>query len=219
LAFIFGKQFELSQLKEINPLENHSRASVPILCIDDEGLEYEEIIRNHGFNIRVFKDIEDIKAVKEYPIVICDIQGVGKSFGSKYEGAHIIQEIKKHYPEKIVIAHTGQKHDARYNKFFEMSDFTLPKDIDSDEWIDNLDNTIKKVVDPIEQWKRMRDYLYKNDVTTKQVYLLEMEYIDSILSKDKSKFAKRKTTLGLSADVRGVLQGFVASLIFKLVIG
>ncbi len=216
---ILRKEYALSQLSDITALKGLERSVVPILCIDDEGLEYEQIIRTHGFNIRVLNDIQDIKAVKEYPVVICDIQGIGKSFASKYQGAHIIEEIKRHYPEKIVIAHTGQKHDARYNKFFLMADLMLPKDIDSDEWIDNLDSIIRKVIDPIEQWKRMRDYLYKQDISTRNVYLLELDYIKSILTKNKSTLANSKTLKALNPDVRGVIQGFVASLIFKMVIG
>ena len=90
--FIIGKTRDLSELKTISNTGSIDRSSVSILCIDDQGLEYENIIRNHGFNIRVLKDIEDIKAVTEYPVVICDIKGVGKAFGSRFEGGHIIKQ-------------------------------------------------------------------------------------------------------------------------------
>lgn len=213
------KVYNLSVLNTINPLENKGRAAVPILCIDDDGLPYEEILRTHDFNIRVLKDIEDIKATSDYPVVICDIKGVGKKFGSQFEGGHIIEEIKKNYPDKVVIAYSGQQFDARYNKFFSMSDFVLTKDIDSDVWVSILDETISKVASPIEQWKRIRDYLYFHEVSTRKVFELEQEYIKAIINKDKSKFGTTKTLEGLSSDVRSVLNGFVASLIFKLIIG
>ncbi len=219
MLFMLWKKYELSLLKDSIALRVVDRSSVPILCIDDEGLEYEEILRTHDFNIKVLKDIEDIKAVKEYPIVICDIQGVGKSFGSKYQGAHIIEEIKKQYPHKIVIANTGQKHDVRYNKYFIMADYTIPKDIDSDQWVENLDNAIKKVASPVEQWKRMRDFLFENDVTTRQVYLLEMDYVKSILSKNQKTLLESQVLASINSNAKAVMQGFAASFIFKLVVG
>jgi len=217
--FFFWKVMELSELQDVTPLLDNYRSSISLLCIDDQGLEYEEILRKHDFNIKVIKDIHDIKAVSDYPIVICDIKGVGKTFGSQYEGGHVIEEIKKNYPEKVLIAYTGHQFDARYNKFFSMCDFTLTKDVDSDTWIELLDQTIKKVISPVEQWKRIRNYLYNNGVSTKKVFELEQEYINAIISKDKNKFGTQKTIHGLSPNVQSVINGFISSILFKLLIG
>ena len=216
---IFRKEYELSELNGIEEAGGRDRGKVPILCIDDDGLEYEGIIRHHDFNIRVVPDINDIKAVSEYPIVICDIQGVGKAFKSQFQGAHIIEEIKKQYPNKVVIAYTGQKHDARYNKYFLMADAMYSKDMDSDQWVENLDQAVRKVVDPVAQWKRMREYLFSKDVPTRSVYLLELDYIESVLKKDKNILAKSKVLKAVSPDVRGVMQGVVASLLFNMMVG
>jgi hypothetical protein len=213
------KTRDLSVLNAAVQTSQIERSSVSILCIDDQGLEYENIIRNHNFNIRVLNDIEDLKAVSDYPVIICDIKGVGTKFGSKYEGGHIIEEIKSRYPEKVVIAYTGQQFDATYNKFFSLADFTLTKDVDSDTWVSILDETIRKVVSPIEQWKRMRAFLIERDVPLETIFLLEQEFIDAVLSKDKSKFAKGSTLKNVTADIRGVIQGFVASILFKMVFG
>lgn len=216
---ILRRHYELNDIKGIKDLDNNDRSKAKILCIDDEGLEYENIIRHHGFNIRVVEDINDISATSEYPIIICDIQGVGKAFNSQFEGAHIIEEIKKKYPNKIVIAFSGKSHDARYNKFFLMADAMFSKDIDSDQWVENLDEAVKKVIDPVAQWRRMRDYLFKNDVSTRNVYLLELDYIQSVLKKDKNILANSSTLKLMNADIRGVMQGFVASFLFSMVSG
>lgn len=219
MVWFFGKTHELSELDNLNRDAEFKRNAVDILCIDDQGLQYEEIIRHHGFNIRVLKDIEDIRSVADYPVVICDIKGIGKAFNSPFEGGHIIQEIKKHYPSKVVIAFSGHQFDAKYNKYFKMSDYVLSKDIDSDQWVDILDETVRKITSPTEQWKRIRQYLVDNNVSTKVIFQLEQEYISAVLEKDGSKFGKPKTLNLLSQDVRGVVQGFVASMVFKLVIG
>lgn len=217
--FILGKTLELSELNNLNTDREFKRNTVDILCIDDQGFQYEEILRHHGFSIRVIKDIEDIKAVEAYPIVICDIKGIGKSFNSPYEGGHIIQEIKKCYPSKTVVAFSGHSFDTKYNKFFKMADHVVSKDIDSDDWVNLLDEIVKQMISPIEQWKSMRQYLINQDVSTKTVFKLEQEYIEAMMKKDINKFGKEKTLGYLGSDIRGVIQGFTASLIFKWVIG
>jgi hypothetical protein len=216
---ILGKTRDLSVLKTVNNAYRPDRSSVAILCIDDQGLEYEAIIRNHGFNIRVQSDIEDIRAVSDYPVIICDIKGVGKQFGSKYEGGHIIEEIKSRYPEKVVIAYTGQLFDATYNKFFSLADFTLTKDVDSDAWVSLLDQTIQKVVSPIEQWKRMRSFLIDKEVCLKIIFQLEQQFIKAVLKRDKEIFAQPTTIGSLDSDVRAVISSFISSILFKMVFG
>ena len=78
---------------------------------------------------------------------------------------------------------------------------------------------LRKVVDPVAQWKRMREYLFSKDVPTRSVYLLELDYIESVLKKDKNILAKSKVLKAVSPDVRGVMQGFVASLLFNMMVG
>lgn len=216
---IFGKCYELDELNKVTPYQVSNRSLVPIVCIDDQGMQYDQILINHGFNLKVLTDITDIRAVSDYPVVICDIKGIGKSFGSKFEGGHIIEEIHTNYPEKILISFSGNQFDARYNKFFKLCDYVLTKDIDSDQWVSVLDETIKKVTTPIAQWKRMRAFLYEKNVSTRKVFELEQEFITAIITKDKNKFATNKTLETLSQDTRTVLTGFLSSLLFKMVIG
>ena len=100
-----------------------------------------------------------------------------------------------------------------------MADAMYSKDMDSDQWVENLDQAVRKVVDPVAQWKRMREYLFSKDVPTRSVYLLELDYIESVLKKDKNILAKSKVLKAVSPDVRGVMQGFVASLLFNMMVG
>lgn len=215
----FGNPRNLSELKsvETKPMSKQ-RSGIPVVVIDDEDFEYLELLRKHDFHIRLLNDIDDIKAVSEYAIVICDIKGVGKSFGSKFEGAHVISEVKKRYTEKILIAYTGQQFDASFNQYFQLCDFVLKKDIDSDDWIEKLDSAIQKSLDPIHQWHRMRNYLLANDVPLFTVFRLEQEYIDSLISR-KYHFPRKRTLESLSGDVKAVILNFTSSILFKLIIG
>ena len=66
-----GRPKSISDLKQqVRTLEPEKFSQVPIALIDDEPFAYLEILRNHNFNIRVYKDIEDLNLVRSYAIVL-----------------------------------------------------------------------------------------------------------------------------------------------------
>lgn len=146
-------------------LNQVDRIKIPILIIDDNDFEYLDFLKNHRFDLTYFPDIQSIESAKEYEIILCDINGVGKKFESKYEGAHIISEIHKKYPFKTIIAYTGYTHDPTYNKFFRLADFVFKKDMDGDEWLENLDLAIDSAVNPQKRWIKLREFLIQNNVS------------------------------------------------------
>ena len=214
-----GRPKNILELKTIGiPYKGTDRERIPIAVIDDEPFEYLDILRHHDFNIKTFNDITDIKAVHTYAIVLCDIKGIGKAFNSKFEGAHIISEMRKYYPAKIIIAYSGHQFDPSYNKYFQMSDFVLKKDIDSDDWIEKLDEALRIAVDPINQWYRIRDYLLSHEIPLYTLLKLEDEYVKRILN-NTSKFPSDKILTSLPQDVKTVLLNFTSSILFKILIG
>lgn len=210
------KDLNLPSLK-LNKIE---RNQIPILVIDDEDFEYLKHVKNHRFDIEYFNDIQTIESAEAYEIILCDIQGVGKKFKSKYQGAHVIQELRKKYPFKTIIAYTGYTHDPTFNRFFAMADFSVKKDIDGDEWIDKLDEAISIATDPKRKWIKMRDFLLENDVPLFDILKLEDEFVNAILNKKSiDNFPSSKLSNEISSDVRAVLQSFTASVIFKIIFG
>lgn len=198
-------------------LNTIDRIKIPILIIDDNEFEYIEHLKNHRFDITYFDDIPSIESTKEYEIILCDINGVGKKFQSKYEGAHVISEIHKKYPFKTIIAYTGHTHDPTFNRFFRLADYTYKKDIDGDEWVEKLDQAIEITTNPQKKWIKLRDYLIKNNVSLFEIVKLENEYVKDILEgKNLSNFPSNKLKKEINPDVRAVLQSFTASVIFKL---
>jgi len=115
------KDLDIPTLK----LKTIDRINIPILVIDDNEFEYLDHLKTHRFDLTYFDDIQSIESAKEYEIILCDINGVGKRFESKYEGAHVIAELHKKYPFKTIIAYTGYTHDPTFNKFFRMADFNF----------------------------------------------------------------------------------------------
>lgn len=210
------KDLDIPSLK----LKNIDRMKIPILIIDDNDFEYLQHLRNHRFDITYFPDIQSIESTKEYEIILCDINGVGKKLNSKYEGAHVISEINKKYPFKTIIAYTGHTHDPSFNRFFRLADYTFKKDIDGDEWVEKLDQAIEVTTNPQKKWTKLRDFLIKNNVTLFEIMKLENEFVKAILNGDNlSDFPSRKLKNEINPDVRAVIQSFTASIIFKLMFG
>ena len=95
------------------------RRKIDILLIDDEEFLREDSLRKNGFQITHKYDLEDIKDVAQYSVIMCDIRGVGHALGSDKEGAFLIQEIKKMYPGKQV---TNSTYNPDYNGLLSYAD-------------------------------------------------------------------------------------------------
>jgi hypothetical protein len=215
---------EPKSIKDLNKaslkLNKVDRIKVPVLVIDDNEFEYLEHLKNHRFDITYFSDIQSIESAQGYEVILCDINGVGKIFDSKYEGAHVISELYKKYPFKTIIAYTGYTHDPTYNKFFRLADYVFKKDLDGDEWVENLDNAIESAVNPQKKWLKLRDFLIKNNVSLFEIVKLENEYVNNIIAgKDLANFPSTKLNSEIDKDIRAVIQSFTASIIFKALIG
>lgn len=85
------------------------RKHVNMLVIDDNDFGPEQYLKLNGYQIHHKQDIESIKDVEPYDIILCDISGVGKKLGYEKEGAFIIREIHANYPNKRIIAYTQNK--------------------------------------------------------------------------------------------------------------
>lgn len=219
MYIIFGAPKTIQDLcglsiKTIGEMRKNTRIAI----IDDEPFSKLNILLKHDFQIKEIGDIADISAVSDYPIILCDIKGVGKSFGSVYEGGHIIEEINKYYPNKIIIAYTGERLDPTYNRFFQIADRTIKKDAEDDEWGNILDDCLKIVNDPIEQWKKIRTRLLNSNINSKNLIRLEDIYVQSILTK-KDLISNSSIVKTLSVDAKNILLNLASSFIFAYIQG
>jgi hypothetical protein len=218
MYYLFGHPKEINDLKgDLRPPIATLRDKVKIVAVDDEGFEYAEVLRRHGFNITVLNDITDISAVETYPIVISDIAGVGLSFQSPFQGAHVIAEIKKRYPNKYLIACTGQRFDASYNRFFALCDTSMSKDAESQDWVEALDEAINIYVDPVAQWRKARQDIAPH-VSPLRLMQLEDEYVRAVL-RNRRPFQDQRTLLDLPNDAKAVILGVAGNIVFKLLAG
>lgn len=217
---VWGRLYNLSDLNTTKRAFDSLtvRSKIPVLIIDDEGFTYLNELRNEKFNITSIKDIEDYNAVEAYPVVICDIKGVGHKFNKEKEGTYVVREMKKRYPFKQFAVYSA---GADY-KVESMNDLEgikrIKKDVDMDMWCTYIDEMIRLASDPIEIWKTIRNFLLNKDVPIKDVMFLEDNYVDICINSpvDMRNFPNPDKYPSLRDDVRSVVQSMVASGLLKL---
>lgn len=197
------------------------RAAIKIAVIDDQPFAPEHNLKNNQFQISTFKDVKSVKEVEEYPIVLCDLQGVGVQLAADGQGAFLIEEIKRNYPEKAVVAFTGGSAVSSISKrAFAAADDTLRKDASIDEWREILDRHIKNLSDPVYIWKQLRTRLIRADVTPIELMKLEHAYVSSIkdgATKTKNALQDVANSGDTGPHVKREVVGFLASKAFDLV--
>ena len=219
MYILVGKPKSASDLNTASyQLTKPKRSDVPIVIIDDQHVPYIEDLRYNGFNVMYINDLDQIESVKGFEIIICDIKGVGKKFKSKYEGAHVISEIRRVYPFKIIIGSTAYTLDASYNQYLSLADDIFKKDIDLDDWISHLDTAIELAINPIYKWKKISNYLQTNSIKTMDLVRLEDEYVRLIQRKIRlDSFPSKKLSNNLTDETKGIIKSFLNSLIIKLI--
>lgn len=202
--------------------EQSRRAAVSIAVIDDQPFAPQTNLQAYGYSISQIGDIKSLNEVANYPLILCDIMGVGRHFDSRLQGASLISEIKKNFPEKIVIAYTGAGLNDRAVKIAaDRSDKILKKDVDIDDWVETLDAATREAVDPFIIWNKVRARFIEMGVDTKDMLLLEDAYVEAILRRDLS-FSSVKSISGSNGvrhDARAIVNGLISSLVFKAIFG
>ena len=222
MAFLFWKRFKtISDLRTADlKLKKVRRSDVKIAIIDDVPIEIMDILKSHKFNIDLIPKIESINILGEYDIIICDIHGVGEAFSKEFQGAYLVKEIYKQYPFKIIISYTGITYDARYNEYLKHAEFSLKKDVSSEDFVEKLDAAISLIQDPVHRWNKIKNYLVENDVPTYEIALIEDDFVRRLLSnQDFNDFPKKKIQKNIDSNLRAVLQSFAANILSKILIG
>lgn len=223
LDFNFWKKYGLDDLNAIRSSVRVERTAVQIAVIDDKTFPPLEELRRHQFNITLFADIERLSILNDFDIVITDIRGVGKHLGSNLEGAHLIEEIVKQFPNKYLIAYSASRFDMTLNKYFNMCDERKKKDTDVHEWATTLDKAITDINDPIFQWEKTRQILIKQKFSSEYISKIEKAFAKSVVKRN-SKYLQREVSSDKSLSERPIVKiaiesisSFTASFISELI--
>lgn len=193
---MFGlyNKYTLKDLEEIRGKFKFERSKFKIAVVEDKVFPFLEELRRHDFNITIYDDVARINILADYDIVVSDIKGVGKLLGSKLQGAHLIEEIHKKYPNIYLIAYSASLFNPEYNKYFKLCDETKKKGIDVNEWVATLDLAIKNFSDPIYQWEKSRTVLLQNNVSIDVVSKIEKVYAKAIIKGNSKLISKQIST-------------------------
>ncbi|MCF7223699.1 response regulator [Marilutibacter chinensis] len=213
MFFRIGKPTPLKDMAQSLHLHGSGREGQKILVVDDQPFVLKEILASHGFSITYTKDIQSTSLTASYPIIICDIKGVGAHLGGKHEGAHLFREIRRAYPEKYIIAFTGYRYDPTYNEYFKYADISLKKDTDSEAWVNVLDNAVGVMADPTRRWLRLRQYLLEHaNMELWDVLMLEQGFISSIQQRNESKILNSMVDIQVSPQTSELIKAFATAI-------
>ena len=165
-------------LKEISL--SKMKREVDILIIDDEEFPLLDDLKRHEFNIEYKNDITALKDTEPYPVILCDIHGVGKLLGSDKEGAYLVHCIKEKYPSKIVISYTADTMSTDIQKYLHSADNVVSKGTSIEDWASILNNAVRDIANPVNVWKKMQNEMFQANIATRKIAALESMYVKAI---------------------------------------
>lgn len=198
MYFQIGTPLPLSAI-DTTPSLDRLKRDISIAIVDDEVFRYMNELRAHDYQAtELGADISSVKQVEAYSVIACDIRGVAPKFGSRQEGAHLISEIRKTYPDKYLIAYTGSNFDPSINKKLAAADSAINKDVSFDFWHTELERALAAVGNPKERWLRFRKSLMLDGIDGWKIANIEQAFIKAVKTGKSVNFDPNKVSRGLS---------------------
>lgn len=195
-----------------------AKSRVEIAVLDDNPFAPREALLVHKFRVvELGPDIRSLDQVSTYPIIVCDVGGVGKAFGSQLEGAHLVTEIRKAYPDKFLMAYTGMTYSLAITNALTAADKRMEKDASVEAWVQTLEAGINEVMNPRSRWVRLRRALLERGVELFEVLKLEQAFIKSVQRRQPDFLANEARSLGISQEVKDLVIKFSATAVASLV--
>ena len=166
------------------------RERVKILLVDDEEYEIIDILKTRGYDIYYKSDINYLIETEPFDIILLDIKGIAKMFGSPKQGFGFAINVKNKYPQKVVVSFSGTS-DIRINEELHKIDGFIMKDTDVDTWCNRLDKYIKDYCDPNYQWNAIANKLKKDGVNEDVINELKDEFISSFENNSFDSFSSK----------------------------
>lgn len=183
-----AKKYVYTNLKTIASVEEQRidlrikipRETIKVCVIDDEGFDINMLYDLGYKNIRKKIQFESMDEYEDYDIILCDIEGIGINVDVDKQGLAVAEQIKDVYPEKVVLLYSG-KNVETFGEMPKNLDGHLRKQSSMSELAKSLDAYYKQSIDPVNVWKKTRDEMLNNKVSTKTVAFLEDRYCRSLL--------------------------------------
>ncbi|ENM3922377.1 hypothetical protein DDM61_003197 [Vibrio cholerae] len=211
-----NKRYYLSELNgHINTIDI-DRSSVKIAVIDDQDVPYIDNVRNCGYQgITHYRDIDNFEMLSVYSVIICDIRNVGTKLSNR-QGAFIIQQLRKIYPDKYIIAMSSNPFYLPIQEYISSADVKIKRDVSSDVVLNHIQNGVSIMSSRKERWLRFRDYLINTQqMDLYDVWSIEQEFIKSVINNDRRGFENSTVLQKHGGDmVKGLLINFISGVMF-----
>ena len=217
MYLVIGKPASIEEVVKFKSSTQELKAREKILLIDDRPFTKFQSLINNGFKLTKLDDVRSIEQVEPYAVIACDVEGVGSNFGSEFQGAHVISEIRKSYPDKYLIAFTAASHTALYSEMLKSADLRTAKDADINSWIGYLETALQTIGDPRLRWFRMRSFLLSFGYDTFTVLKLEQAYIKSVTNRDASHLRSEKLLKSLPDGLAPIIIKFTATAVVEII--
>lgn len=219
------KPLVIGNFRSVNELENISftykrdlREKVKFLVIDDEPFVYLEKLRSAKFNVTQIRDISDLHAISEYQVIICDINGVGNAFSTKYGGAFVLNQMKQLYPEKQYAYYSGNPAYTKEIIKLLNNITSISKDAEIDQWTAYFDKFLENYANPKFAWNQIRDLCIAHNISSFSIALLEDEYVRKIEKAPSSLNTINLDEYKIKDELQNLIKAIFANLIASLVI-
>lgn len=207
----FGAPKKLNTL-DVNPMTlTELKRKFQILLIDDRPPAILDLLRKTGFSVRDIQDIEAIEVAEPFPIVACDIEGIGKSFRpeSRTGGIFVLKEIRKHYPDKYLIQYSTKSQDI--DQSLTKADVIFPKDTTIDGWQTTLEKALLELGNPKSRWLKIRRRLSDEGVDGYEIFKLEQAYIRDLTEKKQRHLERQADLSDLAPGMKTLVMKFIAT--------
>jgi hypothetical protein len=214
----FGTPERLSSIGQETIDIKEAKSKIEIAVLDDKPFAPKESLVTHNFRIKELgPDIRSTDMIAPYPIIICDVRGVGRAFGSPLEGAHLVSEIRKDYPDKYIVSYTGETYSLPITNALAAADKRLAKDDSIDVWIKTLETGLNEVSNPRNRWIRLRTALLSRGVELYEVFNLEQALIKAVLKRQPDILKSKATTTEISSEAKDLVIKFSATALATLI--
>ena len=141
-----------------------TRPKIKVAIIDDQAFPYLRALEAEGCVVRVFDDYSTkvrqrnqkpkIIELSSYDVIVCDVHAVGALIFPGSEGISGIEDVRKKYPLKVIVAYTGDPGAILTKlKRQDTLDKTFAKDWSVDEFLFNFREVIDIFVKPKNRWE------------------------------------------------------------------
>lgn len=191
--------YDLEQLFRSKPLSELIK-TLKIVIIDDEDIFPVDLFKDYEYRVTKWDKVTptDLKILESgtFDVIVLDINGVAKEL-SVEDGFAIIETVKTNNPSQILIAYSGQTYDSSKQRYWQMTDDTIPKPGGFLKIKEMLDSTIMTQFTPERYLGILRDILNDNGFSKESKGDFEMKLYKSI---SKKKNIDWKDLLSITSD-------------------